>query len=51
MNKLHHLWFKLTCNSRCSWCGRLKHRAPLNFLFKHKVTHGICRECCEGITK
>jgi len=43
-------WFRLTTTSQCAWCQRIMRRAPLQFLFRRRLTHGICHECCTNLT-
>lgn len=43
---LHRLWFRLTTQSQCAWCGRVLRRAPLHRFFPKHTTHGICKVCC-----
>jgi hypothetical protein len=47
MNALRSLWFWLVTPVLCSWCGRVKHNAPLGWLGDGVASHGVCSACAK----
>jgi hypothetical protein len=45
MNALHSIWFWLVTDTRCSWCQKTMHRAPLWWFGDGLESHGQCPTC------
>ena len=51
MKLFTHIWWWLSVDTRCAWCRRTFHRAPLAFLRRHNHSDGLCQSCEQKILK